>query len=185
MKLMASFFILLSTLFAHRVNIFAYIEGHKIYTESYSSDGKPVVSGKIEIYNEMDELIHSGNTDEQGKYAFTIPLRTNLRIVLDAGMGHRAETAIKKNEIPELTKSTNKATKEQYNLDKTQGRDREISEREVIREIVDQVYEEKIEYLITRLNQRSHPIEFRDILGGLGYIFGLAGIILYFKRKKK
>ena len=36
---------------AHKVNIFAYIEGEKVYTESYSNDGKKCVNSKIEVFD--------------------------------------------------------------------------------------------------------------------------------------
>ncbi|GAH32230.1 unnamed protein product [marine sediment metagenome] len=38
---------------AHKVSIFAYIEGDKIYTESYFSDGTKCVNSKIEVFDEQ------------------------------------------------------------------------------------------------------------------------------------
>lgn len=40
-----------STAFAHKVNIFAYVEGDTVYTESYFPDGKKVESGLVEVYD--------------------------------------------------------------------------------------------------------------------------------------
>jgi len=36
--------------FAHKVNIFAYVEGDKVYTENYFSDGKRCIDSKIEVW---------------------------------------------------------------------------------------------------------------------------------------
>ena len=184
MKLIIFLFLLLNIASAHRINIFAYIEGKKVFTESYCSDGKPVTSGIIKVYNPLSELILSGETDEQGKYSFIIPQRTDLKIVLDAGMGHRAETVVSEENMPEFAEPSDKKVKKQAKSVTMQEK-KESLDREAIREIVDQVIEKRIENLIIRLKQQQKPIEFSDILGGLGYIFGLAGIILYFKNKRK
>ncbi|GAG37023.1 unnamed protein product, partial [marine sediment metagenome] len=37
------------SVFAHKVNVFAYIEGGKIYTESYFNDGKKCINSEIEV----------------------------------------------------------------------------------------------------------------------------------------
>lgn len=34
---------------AHKVNVFAYVEGGKIFTESYFPDGKKIEGGTIEV----------------------------------------------------------------------------------------------------------------------------------------
>ena len=39
------------SIFAHKVNVFAYIEGGKIYTESYFNDGKKCIESKIEVFD--------------------------------------------------------------------------------------------------------------------------------------
>lgn len=81
---------------AHKVNIFAYIDGSIVYTESYFSDGRPVIKGKIEVIDHAKQLLLRGTTDKQG--FFTFPLPTNegpLIIVLDAGLGHKNSFTIK------------------------------------------------------------------------------------------
>ena len=50
------YFFVNSPVFAHGVNIFAYVEDGTIYTESYFSDGKGVINGKIEVFDNADEL---------------------------------------------------------------------------------------------------------------------------------
>ena len=40
-----------SLAFTHKVNIFAYVEGDTVYTESYFSDGKKVEGGVVEVYD--------------------------------------------------------------------------------------------------------------------------------------
>jgi len=61
------------SVFAHKVNIFAYVEGDKIYTESYFNDGKMCVDSKIEVFDNQGNKLLEGLTDEEGMFSFEIP----------------------------------------------------------------------------------------------------------------
>jgi nickel transport protein len=75
---------------AHKVNIFAWVEGDTVHTESYFPDGRMVYNGTVSVYDSEDSLILKGVTDEEGLFSFPAPKGDNLTIVLDASMGHRA-----------------------------------------------------------------------------------------------
>ena len=49
--------------FAHKVNVFAYVEDGKIYTESYFNDGKKCVDSKIEVFDNHGKKLLEGLTD--------------------------------------------------------------------------------------------------------------------------
>ena len=84
---------------AHKVNLFAYTEGGKIYTESYFPDGKPVEGGKVLVYDSKDNLLLEGVTDKGGLFSFDIPKVDDLTIVIDASMGHKNSFKLKKAEV--------------------------------------------------------------------------------------
>jgi nickel transport protein len=106
MKIARSFFILifLSLLFsaaatAHKVNLFAYVEGGKIYTESYFSDGRPAEGGKVLVYDSQHNLLLEGVTDKDGLFSFAVPKIDDLTIVIEATMGHKNSFTLKKAEV--------------------------------------------------------------------------------------
>ncbi len=76
--------------FAHRVNLFAYLERGRIYTESYFSNGQPA-QGKIKVFdNSNDTLLLEGENDKEGLFSFPSPPAVKtVRIILSAPMGHR------------------------------------------------------------------------------------------------
>lgn len=84
---------------AHKVNLFAYVEGGIIYTESYFPDGKPVAGGKILVYDSGNNLVQEGITDKEGLFHFAIPKVDDLTIVIEASMGHKNHYKLKKNEV--------------------------------------------------------------------------------------
>jgi nickel transport protein len=90
---------LAGTAMAHRVNLFAYVEAGKIYTESYFPDGRAVEGGKVRVYDSRKNLLLEGVTDKEGLFSFDIPKIDDLTIELDATMGHKTSYKLKKAEV--------------------------------------------------------------------------------------
>jgi nickel transport protein len=84
---------------AHRVNLFAYVEEGKVYTESYFPDGTPVEDGKVLVYDSQDKLLLEGKTDKAGHFNFEVPKIDDLTIVIEATMGHKNSFKLKKAEV--------------------------------------------------------------------------------------
>ncbi len=84
---------------AHRVNLFAWVEGDTIYVESKFSGGKKVKTGKIIVTDPRGTELVKGTTNDQGEFSFKVPKKVDLKIVLLAGTGHRAEWTIPATEI--------------------------------------------------------------------------------------
>jgi len=80
---------------AHGVYVFAWVAGDTVYVESKFSGGKKVNSGKIIVTDPRGAELLSGTTNDQGEFSFKVPKRTELKIVLLAGAGHRAEWTIR------------------------------------------------------------------------------------------
>jgi nickel transport protein len=84
---------------AHRVNLFAWVEGDTVYVESKFSGGRRVNRGKISVTDSQGTEFLTGVTNEKGEFSFRVPKKTELKIVLLAGTGHRAEWIIPAGEI--------------------------------------------------------------------------------------
>ncbi len=87
--------------YAHKVNVFAYVEDGKIHVESYFPDGKAVENGAIEILDSQKAKVAEGVTDKEGKCVIPIPKRDDLTIVINASMGHKNTFVLKKSELGE------------------------------------------------------------------------------------
>jgi hypothetical protein len=84
---------------AHRVNLFAWVEGDTVHVESKFSGGKKVKAGKIIVIDPRGTELLTGTADENGEFSFKVPEKTDLKIILIAGTGHRAEWTIAASEI--------------------------------------------------------------------------------------
>ena len=184
-----------ATVFAHKVMVFAWVDGDTIHTRSKFSGGKKAINADILVYNKDNELLLQGKTDQKGEFSFQIPARTDLRIVLNASMGHKGEWKILSDEItgapaPDQKKSEHSggepsADSFAYNGSDLQHRSTSFTKEE-IRDIIEKTLDRKLDPVIKMLEDSyTKGPEIKDVIGGLGYIFGLAGVALYFSNGKK
>ena len=176
------------TAWAHKVIVFAWAEGDTVFTESKFSGGKRVNSGIIEVYAPDGRKLIEGKTNATGEYSFKIPQKTDLKIVLIAGMGHRGEWTLKRDEIEGSSDVAADAigtgqpadTREKPAIQPVQGSP--VTGCADIEKTMEKVMDKKLKPLIRRLNQIERQKDgpaITDILGGLGYILGLVGIVAY------
>ena len=166
-----------STSFAHKVNIFAYVEGGTVCTESYFPDGKKVENGTIEVYDNRENKLLVGKTNKEGQFNFRLPGKGNLKIVLIASMGHRTSYNLSVNEQPDIQ------------IYKKESKDLQLEKMvtvdlEQIKGIIDSSMDRKLKPIMREIITSQQKKSFTEIIGGIGYIFGIMGIILYFLRKK-
>jgi len=185
------------TVLAHKVSVFAWLENDIVHTISKFSGGKKVKHGQIEVFKFSGEKILEGQTNQNGEFSFKIPEKTGIKIVLQAGMGHRAEWKIPVKEINEhLFPSTTKPkilesaviipTKTNSSLSPCPHQNC-LSQKD-IQNMIEQILDSKLQPIILKLDKAlnpDHDPDIADILGALGYIFGLVGIGAYFNYRNK
>lgn len=183
--------LLTSFAFAHKVNVFAYVEGDMVYTESYFSDGRKVEGGVVEIYDSQENKLLEGKTDEEGQFNFKPPKKDDLKIVLVASMGHKNSYTLSADELPEVGGQKSEVTC----LPARQGSqklEKEVSQKETvqidldrIKQIIDVSLDERLRPIIKELRRQEETTSLREIIAGIGYIFGIFGIVLYFLSRKR
>lgn len=165
---------------AHRSIIFAWVEGDKVFTESKFSGGRLVKQGDIMVYDLEGNQLLKGKTDDWGKFSFVIPKKTAMKIVVQAGMGHRGEWVIPLKEIQDVAETADlqKKAEEQVEICDVTLDD--------IRQIVEEALDKRLKPVMKILvESREHGPTFRDIFGGIGYILGLMGVAAYFHYRRK
>jgi nickel transport protein len=172
---------------AHKVSVYAYRVGDKVFGESYFMDGSPCKKSIIEVFNPKGEKLWEGTTDEKGKFNFNTSERKALRIVLLAGEGHRAEYFLEALERESDKKRTMSERSEVQEKQKKSEFSEASIKRDELRKIIDDVMEAKFQGIkaeIMDLHKKMDKVALRDIIGGVGYIFGIWGLIMFLRRKK-
>jgi nickel transport protein len=166
---------------AHKVMIFAWVEGDTIFTESKFSGGKKAINAPVVIFDKDGKKLLEGKTDNKGEFSFKIPKVTDLRIVLNAAMGHKAEWMIPESEIREAGPIVEKKSAAEPSGPISVG----LSKEEV-RNIVEDSLDKKLRPIVRMMTEsKNTKPSLTDIIGGIGYIFGLMGVALYFKNRSK
>ena len=185
-------FILAVPINAHNVNIFAWVDGDRVYTESKFSGGRKAKNATVEVYDNQGNKLLEGKTDENGAFAFTIPQKTSLKVVLIAGMGHRGEWTLPLDEIaPGMSQQPAldmRAEIESPQVSESPQPMKPLSgpSAEEIQSVVEKVLDQKLRPLIKLMvESRKQGPSVSDIFGGIGYIAGLVGVAVYFNSRKK
>lgn len=197
--ILSALFIMVDLAQAHRVNVFAWVEGDTIKVESKFSGGKKVKAGKVVVLDPLGVELLAGTTNDQGQFSFKVPQQTDLRIMIMAGQGHQGEWTVRKAELQGLAAETEAAVDSPGKTASGQtGIAAKISTEESTAAPDSNIQPEELEAVIeTVLDRKLQPItrmlaEMRqegpgisDIFGGIGYILGLVGIALYIQNRKK
>ena len=185
-KFLLIFFILVGGLCAHRINVFAYQKKDSVYLQGYYSDGTKVIGGVVTVYDKNGNKLYEGKTDKKGELSLPISKTGELKIVLDAGGGHLAETTIRVESTSSRPKPARKApakssskpsTKKGCNGDYLTGPD--------VERIVTDVTDRQFRTLLSAIEEMKTRIYFHEVVGGIGYILGLMGIVLYFMSRRR
>jgi len=171
------------TVFGHKVTIFAWVDGDTVFTESKFSGEKKAINAQVLVFDRDGKRLLEGKTNNKGEFSFKVPKITDLSIVLNAGMGHRAEWMIPESEIREASGllETKKSTGSSQPV--TAG-----LSKEEITHLIERSLDKKLGPIIRMISEsQTKGPSVTEIVGGIGYIFGLMGVALYFfgRGKKK
>ncbi|MDL2269501.1 hypothetical protein LJC41_05975 [Desulfosarcina sp. OttesenSCG-928-G17] len=179
-----------SPAWAHKVSVFAWVEADTVYTESKFSDGKRVKGGTVSVFDSQGQLLVEGRTDDKGGFSFKPSRPCDLRIVMNAGMGHQNTWTLAASEFHESAVSTklpipaaDPETRKPAPL--SIGEPTSLT-AETVEAIVARQLDEKLQPLTRMMVQATDKDpSFRDILGGIGYIVGLVGVGAYLRYRKE
>lgn len=183
---------------AHKVNVFAYPEGDRIVVEGYFGGNVKARDCPVEVLDETGKKIHEGKTDEKGIYTFRpadLPtFAGDLRIVLEAGMGHKADYALSASDIPGLVRKDQppkeqprEAAAEAPPRPRIAGTDQTVDQT-ALETALERVLDKKLDPIVRMLGKQEKLLleqkyggpKLSDIVGGIGWILGLVGIAAFF-----
>ena len=176
---------------AHKVNVFAWVEGDTVHVEGYFAGNKKAQDSLVEVFDSTGAKLLDGRTDQQGEFSFKIPKITDLKIVLTASMGHRNDFVIPMSELEEAspniaTESGGHTVPKPSEQKIVSGQTASAVDLAQMEAVLDKVLDRKLTTL-SRLIRETRPEgpTVSEVIGGIGYIFGLMGVALYFISKKK
>jgi len=156
-----------SSALAHAVSVFAHAHDDSIHGEVSYFGGIPAKNAKVTALDPSGVEIGETTTDEDGKFTLKARFRCDHRLLVDTGDGHGAEFTVgatqlsqwlpPRDDVPKSTSESSSSSNEQL---------------EAIRE--------QIVELRKQLDGYERKVRLHDVLGGIGYILGIAGVAFCF-----
>jgi len=172
----------------HELHLFASVAGENITGYTYYHGGERVANVDIEIWGAGDDIVFMGKTDEKGEFSFAPTYKSDYKVVAMTSDGHRAEQEIKAGSLPAGLPEKGEVVEDPLadvpafgwgGTGETGGDEFAITE-EALRTIVDESVARQVRPLQEQLAEYESKVRVRDIVGGLGFICGLAGVGFYF-----
>ncbi|OUD15018.1 hypothetical protein [Thioflexithrix psekupsensis] len=173
---------------AHRLKLFASAQGLEIKGSVYFAGGVSVKEISVDIYFNETKIAQV-TTDSQGQFSYLASHSGDYQLVANAGSGHVARFRVQVTEASETAPDVpvalrpspvQTATEAIENAQVDQYRhDMEVAHLErALQPLHAQLFE-----LQKQIDAYEAKIRWHDILGGLGYIFGVAGLWLWWQTR--
>ena len=170
--------------FAHRVHFFAWDEDGRVCSRSSYGKNVRIADAEVTVRDADGKELLRGRSDGDGVFCFARPHAAELHLSVDAGQGHRGTF--------QLSAKTPAAS--EYADNRTQGDhappEAASSDQEALRRIV----REELERILPSLQAgkregapppgREEEPGLREILGGMGWIAGLAALFAWYRRRR-
>jgi nickel transport protein len=143
-------------MFAHKLNLFLTQENDKVFVSAYFASGTFCKNCKVEVKNENQKLLQSGNTNDKGEFVIT-KLDSIITVAIDASSGHIVKKSLDIQQIVEY-----KVSNKEYEKLKEENK--------------------RLKSKIAMLEEKS---SFSELFKMIFALLVIAGIFFFLKRVKK
>jgi len=178
---------------AHKVHVFAVGEGKSISGYAYFSGGSRVRRMPVKVFTTDGRVVGETTTDDKGEFRFEIPGPADYRLVLETPDGHRAETTVPADDFaPEEEDRPAPAppapgpggkTAAASSVRTAPAPERCLQEAE-LEKVIDHCLTRRLRTIEERLDRYEQKVRLHDVIGGIGYIFGVFGLLALVQSKR-
>jgi nickel transport protein len=167
------------TAHAHKLKIFAMGDGKTISGYAYFPGGGRAEGLTVTALAPDGSTAGQAVTNSEGEFTIPVEARSDYKLVGQTDDGHRAEFVVEAAELSEDLPEGGARRAEQPKATAPEPATPTAGTDEV-RRLVEQAVGEQVRPLREQLESYEEKIRFRDVVGGIGYIIGLAGVAFYF-----
>lgn len=176
---------------AHKLKVFATAEGDRILGQAYFVGGAKASGAAIRITNAEGRELARLEPDEAGNFSYRVKRRMNYRVVADSLDGHMATWILAADEfspkLPGAQEDGAPATVASVSERSAQPAPERVQETTQARsvDLLEQAVARQMRPLREALQAHEEQVRLRDIVGGIGYIIGLAGLGLWWSSRRQ
>ncbi|WP_070971595.1 carboxypeptidase-like regulatory domain-containing protein [Vibrio sonorensis] len=165
---------------AHNLRMSVYVEGDGLEGELYFvGGGNPAAkNASVELYFD-GEVIATAKSDEEGIFIFQSVKPSDYLVRADAGQGHVATYDLKRHEFPQAQPDTTEGELTSKPTHTAQPLSNDVNLQQMRTEIA-----KAIRPLREQIERYESKTRMHDILGGIGYVFGVFGLFVLYRQRK-
>ena len=157
---------------SHNARLFATAEGSVITGYAYASSGERLSSVTVHVEDPKGQHLGETRTAVDGAFRFDASRQCDHLLVLDPADGHGAQFRIKAADLVFPPAPADRASEPAPSVGPTHEAD--------LQDAVSAAVARQLRPLREQLDRLENRIRFRDVLGGVGYLVGVAGLAFYF-----
>ncbi len=162
---------------AHRLKVFAFAEAGRVEGSVYFVGGAPAPGASITVLGPDGEELARPEVNAAGEFAFQVAGPVDHRIVAATGDGHQAGWNVGAAELGVAAGTSSRAPSRD-------GAPSAAGPPDDLAALVEQAVARQIVPLRRQLVACDEQARLRDVLGGLGYILGLAGLAAWWRSRR-
>ncbi len=167
---------------AHLLKVFVYVDGDRLQGSSYFAGGAAAANARIEIIDSNSEVVAELRSDAGGEFSYPVIRHGQYRVVADTGDGHRAEWRVGAEELS--IESSNRSFVETENSAQPTSSHTQAATDNQLERLLDRAVARQLGPLRQELQQHNEQARLADIVGGVGFIFGLSGVLLWWRSRR-
>jgi nickel transport protein len=158
---------------AHGMHLQVHVEGDVIRGRAeYVGGGGPVEAARVTVVTPSGRRLGSTRTDGEGRFSFTPTEAVDHRFLLEGGPGHTAEASVSADSLPAgMLPRAEVAPDAVATVD--------------VAAMVEQAVSRQVGPLREEIDRLRGSLRLHDVLGGIGYIVGFAGLWFYLAARRQ
>ncbi|MBK1702109.1 hypothetical protein [Thiococcus pfennigii] len=181
-------------LHAHLLKVFAFAEGERIEGRAYFAGGARAKGAAVEVLAPDGRVLAALRTDDDGEFSYQANAAIDHRIRVDSGDGHVAEWTVPATELeiaapaagdPDRPAAPTESTPEATPAETAAASVPATESPGDLEVLIERAVARQVRPLREQLVAYEEQVRLHDILGGLGYILGLAGLAAWWQASRR
>lgn len=194
LSILILFLLIPEQLLAHKINVFAWVSGDTVTVESSFAANRPLIQGTVTVSDAKSKtLLLEGKGDKKGIFTFTIPpvakqQAMDLLIVVAGSEGHQNQWLIPATEYLSETPSPASSPQPAPSLQSapiSTAMPADITDATLKQMLQEAIREELAPIRRNLAMAQERKPGFLDIMGGMGYLIGLAGLVAWIRNRPR
>ena len=171
---------------AHNVISGVYAIGSTIEGEIGFSNGDMAPEGtEVIVSDAQGNELGRVKTDEEGLFSYQATERMDYAFYANLSSGHVAEMLLPADQLPASLGGGSEAKRQSQSVSSSQGVTVNSTDHAQLSEMIEAAVAKQVKPLRQELAAYQAKAGLQDIIGGIGYIFGLCGLGIWWRHRQQ